>query len=1414
VTTNSVFSNLARRMKSRADRSLGARLCRFVTLSVALGAPTTVMLPHLTCAAQAAGTNVYQSQFSGEHTAPGSFRPYALATGATGNLFVADIEHGVVDVFNPAGTELITEITGAETKAGMNGEAISVFGVAVGPSGDVYVADIEHHIVYEFEPTGVANYKLIHEIEGTATKAGFFEPYSLAIGPHEELFVGDLGQGVVDELDASSTEVRAEITASEPLGIAVNPSGNVYTAAKSAGVVDEFEAVGTGNEYDLKGEISGAATPQGSFEPERVALAANNDLYVSDVAHSLVDRLSGAGAYECQLDGSASEPNQCGGDASATPQGSFEPTGLAIGPTGTLYIGDTAHELVDLFSPASEPATSQWMTKEATDLTTTAATLNGTVDPEGQGVGACDFEYGTSTAYGQTISCEQTSGQIGEGTSPVAISAEVSGLEPGTKYYFRVAGEGVQGKGHGDEESFTTQFKPPAATIRPVTGVDGHCATFNGEVDPEGATTTYRFEDSTDGTTWTALEQAGVAEGTTAVPVTQEVCDLSGSSTYHVRLFAESSGGHVTSGEERFPTPASAPQLAGVGASVLGSQEATLYATIYPEGQATTYRFEYGTTTAYGTIMPAGEDDAGTIPGQDSQRIANLSAGTIYHYRVVATNGTGSTDSGDETFTTSLVASEARSSGSGLCPNEALRGESDADSDSGVPYSSELPDCRAYEQATPPFKGVNGVDHGTYCAICGDSVAVESVSVKGAPLLVRSLVPLGNAVGGTDGEVDPGSYELARTASGWVTTALTPAASKFAIATWELTSEDSADAEIWAAATPEQSIDAEDFYLHEPNGTFVDIGPLAPPSATAGPPHGAFSGTAGIDSAQRYEAVVGASGDLSDVVYQLDSPQAGVQVVPSLLWPGDETVEGERPSLYEYVGTGHSGDGSDRPALVGVDNNGIQISQCGIGLGGDDEQIARPIHNGVSAAGSTVFFTAQAGGCLTGAAGPPSNQVYARVGLPGARQATVNLAGGSGCTASTSCNVTSAVTFQGASSDGSRVFVTAAQAELVPGDPDATTALYECELPGDAGATLPASGRVDACPVLKALSLTGTSEGANVQSVLAVSEEGSRVYFTAKGVLTNNPDGSLPAGHQTAQTGENNLYVWQALGDGQSSGKVSFIATLPSARPDEAEATPDGDYLVFTTTADLTSDDTSTAAQAFRYDAITDGLIRISVGQNGVNQDGNTTADAATLASDRDVSGTPGALPRSVSENGAYVAFQSSAALTPQVKGGINNVYEWHEGDVSLISDGTDTSEHAGLIGIDASGENIFFVTADKLVGQDTDEDYDVYDARIDGGFPAPTPVPSCTGEACQGALSSPFAPPAPGSTGTPAIGNAPPPVGTAITKRKPKSLTNPQKLAKALNACHRDKRRRRRQACERAAGKHFAKKNRRPGAR
>ncbi len=168
------------------------------------------------------------------------------------------------------------------------------------------------------------------------------------------------------------------------------------------------------------------------------------------------------------------------------------------------------------------------------------------------------------------------------------------------------------------------------------------------------------------------------------------------------------------------------------------------------------------------------------------------------------------------------------------------------------------------------------------------------------------------------------------------------------------------------------------------------------------------------------------------------------------------------------------------------------------------------------------------------------------------------------------------------------------------------------------------------------------------------------------------------------------------------------------------------------------------------------------------------------------------------SENGDFVFFDSTAELVPQdvdgevpadptlssehvefVRSPSSDTYEWRkdgidgcsepQGCLSLITGGRGGYRNE-LLGASASGGDVFFVTHEKLVAQDQDTAGDIYDARIDGGFPGPAPRPvECEGDAC----STPASPPVdstPASLVFSGSGNlAPAPGAPAITKSKPK---------------------------------------------
>jgi hypothetical protein len=243
----------------------------------------------------------------------------------------------------------------------------------------------------------------------------------------------------------------------------------------------------------------------------------------------------------------------------------------------------------------------------------------------------------------------------------------------------------------------------------------------------------------------------------------------------------------------------------------------------------------------------------------------------------------------------------------------------------------------------------------------------------------------------------------------------------------------------------------------------------------------------------------------------------------------------------------------------------------------------------------------------------------------------------------------------------------------------------------------------------------------NVLPINETGEDGAYVYFDDTAALTGaNGEGREPV------PGEPNLYLLQH--DAQfPGGRLSFIATTS---PLTMQATPSGQFAVFASTADLTRGDTSTARQVFEYDAQTGSLVRVSIGQNGFNDNGNTDVYNAEIPEGEDHADKSPV----VSDDGAFVAFQSADGLTAQAPPGFNSVYEYHDGNVYLISDG---ESGATLRGMTGSGGDIFFETEDQLVAQDVDTNLDVYDARVDGGFPAPVSLlPTCQGDSCQGPLS------------------------------------------------------------------------------
>jgi Tol biopolymer transport system component len=300
--------------------------------------------------------------------------------------------------------------------------------------------------------------------------------------------------------------------------------------------------------------------------------------------------------------------------------------------------------------------------------------------------------------------------------------------------------------------------------------------------------------------------------------------------------------------------------------------------------------------------------------------------------------------------------------------------------------------------------------------------------------------------------------------------------------------------------------------------------------------------------------------------------------------------------------------------------------------------------------------------------------------------------------------------------------------------------------------------------------------------MMALSPDGSHAYFVAKGVLTDTQN----ALGEEAVEGAPNVYLYEH-DEAHPQGRLSFVTRLaPSDFSDWQEGangqgiglpniTPDGRFILFTSHRALIPGAVSGAAQVYRYDAAGEAMTRVSIGQRGFNDDGNSAQLDATIVRARSEIdnniGPPKANP-SISNDGRFVFFQSPVGLTPgalnevKVSSGetteyAENVYEWeqdgaggcHEasGCVSLLTDGTEASEggvvliyNPELLGTDASGENVFIAAIHQLTWQDTDTQRDYYDLRVSGGFPRPEEALPCQGDVCKGEGTKPGAAPSP----------------------------------------------------------------------
>jgi hypothetical protein len=299
-------------------------------------------------------------------------------------------------------------------------------------------------------------------------------------------------------------------------------------------------------------------------------------------------------------------------------------------------------------SAAMVAAAPSAITGPVTSVGPATATATGTVNPNGQAT-TWYVEYGTSTNYGS----KTASVSAGSGTASSAVSASLPGLGPGTTYHYRVVASNSSGTARGADGIFTTSSAPVAVTGA-ATNVTTTSATLSGTVDPNGRVTVWYFEYGTSTSYGSKTAEKNAGSGTSTVSVSGPVSGLTRGRLYHYRLVATSDAGTSRGADQTFSTT-TAPTVITGSASSIAPTAATLNGTVTANGQSTSWYFEYGTSTSYGSKTAAKSAGSGTTPVNVSSSLTRLRTTTTYHYRLVATNASGTTFGGDGSLSTSLA---------------------------------------------------------------------------------------------------------------------------------------------------------------------------------------------------------------------------------------------------------------------------------------------------------------------------------------------------------------------------------------------------------------------------------------------------------------------------------------------------------------------------------------------------------------------------------------------------------------------------------------------------------------------------------------------------------------------------------------------------------------------------------------
>lgn len=605
--------------------------------------------------------------------------------------------------------------------------------------------------------------------------------------------------------------------------------------------------------------------------------------------------------------------------------------------------------------------------------------------------------------------------------------------------------------------------------------------------------------------------------------------------------------------------------------------------------------------------------------------------------------------------------------------------------------AQRLPDCGAYEMVSPLFTA-------------GQRVAVSVGTADGTRVVLASAGGFAGTENLSDTVVN---YATERTEVGWNTSAIAPPASVFPFMGGSYAALDwmrDGSRSLWFVnLKADEGTSRFTPIVRDPDGSFHVAGVTQDDIAGGGEPL----------------MPVATSEDLSTVLQ--------VTYTRPLLTDGTTDSRSQNPRTRSLYVTTRGADGHLRSRQVAHRAGTTMFPDCEVTPGGSSAGANITARNAVSRDGRKIFFTAM---CNT----PAAQRVWAKIG----DDDPIDLSA-SACQPTSTCGPERTATFRGASRDGSRVYFTTEQ-QLVPEDEDTfeQNDLYEYDFEASVGNRL-------------RLVTGGPAEaGANVRSVMRISNDGAYVYFIALGrALTGaNERGAAP------QPGSPNVYVYHR-GAGQAEGTTTFVGTLEANYQPIAQASSSGRFFLFQTAANLTGEKLAgdQHPDLFRYDADEDELLRVWT--DDPDRNGSARIGGAIVAGVPEAAGgnPAGGMQRSagwynelqLSDDGSKVGFTTLEPLSRDDRNAATDAYLWRSetGQMTMLTDGTSRPANrfsgSGFVGMTPSGDSQFVLSASPLLRAHTSGQGAVYVVRSGGGFPeAPAPANPCSGDVCQPPTSPP----------------------------------------------------------------------------